>query len=144
LVALVYAVAVAANYPWELAQSPLYEGTGDVGRMWWHCFVASLGDGLLVLLIWGAGFVALRRADWFVAPTVSGYVMTVAAGLAIAVAVEWLGLHVLRRWSYTPRMPLVPGLEVGLVPVAQMVILPPLVFLIAGGISKCIPQGEPR
>jgi len=70
--------------------------------------------------------------------------MTVAAGLAIAVAVEWLGLHVLRRWSYTPRMPLVPGLEVGLVPVAQMVILPPLVFLIAGGISKCIPQGEPR
>ena len=140
--AIVYAVAVAVNYPWELAESPLYEGTGDSSRMWWHCFVASLGDGLLVLLILGAGFVAFGRARWFVAPGAGGYALMVAVGLAVAVAVEWIALHPLRRWSYTPRMPVVPGLGVGLLPVLQMLVLPPLVFRVAGCLSNRVSQGE--
>lgn len=142
--ATVYAVAVAANYPWELAQSSLYEGMGGFGAMVWHCFVASLGDGLLVLLIFGVGWLAFGRARWFVRPGIAGFGLMLAAGLVVAVAVEWAALYVFRRWSYTARMPLVPGLGVGIVPVLQMVILPPLVFRIAGGISKRIPQGETR
>jgi hypothetical protein len=144
LPATVYAVAVAANYPWEIAQSSLYEGMDGFGAMWWHCLVASLGDGLLVLLIFAAGWAVFGRARWFTAPGVRGYGLMLAAGFAIAVAVEWVALHVLRRWTYTARMPLVPGLGVGLVPVMQMLILPPLVFWIAGGISKRIPQGDTR
>ena len=31
---------------------------------------------------------------------------------------------------YTSQMPLVPGLDVGLVPVVQMLVLPPLIFRI--------------
>jgi hypothetical protein len=139
LVATLYSVAVAANYPWELAQSSLYEGMGGGADMWWHCFLASLGDGVLVLLIFGAGWIAFGRARWFLAPGTSEYGLMLAAGFAIAVAIEWVALHVVRRWAYTTRMPLVPGLEVGLVPVMQMLILPPLVFWIAGGISKRIP-----
>jgi hypothetical protein len=141
-VGLVYAVAVAVNYPWELAQSSLYEAMDAVGQMWWHCLLASLGDGLLVLLIVGAGSIAFGRTRWFRTPGVGEYALMLAAGLIIAVTVEWIGLHVLRRWSYTASMPLVPGLGVGLIPVAQMLILPPLVFRIVGGISKSIPQGD--
>jgi len=42
-------------------------------------------------------------------------------------------MHVLQRWAYTARMPRVPGLDVGLVPVAQMLILPPLIFRLVAG-----------
>jgi hypothetical protein len=139
----VYAVAVAANYPWELAESPLYEGMGDFGAMWWHCFVASLGDGLLVLFILAAGWIAFGRTGWFVSPGVAGYGLMLAVGLVIAVAVEWIALRV-ERWSYAATMPLVPGLGVGVVPVAQMVVLPPLVFRIARSISKRIEKGDKR
>jgi len=35
------------------------------------------------------------------------------------------------RWSYTERMPVVPGLGAGLWPLLQMTLLPPLTFWIA-------------
>ncbi len=126
--AAIFLVAVGFNYVWELAQSPLYAGMSDFSRMLWHCFAPSLGDGLLVLLIFAAGWVALRRRDWFVRPGVRGYALMLSAGFVIAVSVELLAVYVLGRWEYNARMSLLPGLGVGLLPVAQMLLLPPIIF----------------
>ena len=127
----VFIVAVLLNYLWELAQAPLYVGLeGYNTAVFWHCFVASLGDGLMVLLIVAVGWVMLRQPDWFEQPGVLGYVVIVTAGLVMAVLIEWLGVHVLKRWEYTEKMPTVPGLGIGLVPIAQMLFLPPLIFRI--------------
>ena len=52
----VFIVAVLLNYLWELAQAPLYVGLEDYNAgVLWHCCVASLGDGIVVLLIVAAG-----------------------------------------------------------------------------------------
>jgi hypothetical protein len=126
--ATVFILAVFINYPWELAHSQLYEGMSDFDLALWYCFVASLGDGLLVLLIFGAGCVALRRSDWFVNPGRHGYFVMFAFGLVIGVGVEWTAVHVMQRWAYAPRMPVIPIFNVGLTPVAQMLALPPLIF----------------
>jgi hypothetical protein len=127
-IATIFVLAVIINYPWELAHSPLYEGMSDFSLARWHCFVASLGDGLLDLLVFGAGWAALRRSDWFVNPGRRGYMVTLAVGLAPGVVVEWAAVHALGRWAYAPRMPMIPILNVGLTPVAQMLALPPLIF----------------
>jgi hypothetical protein len=124
----IFVAAVIVNYPWELAQTPLYEGMGDFSRMLWHCFVASFGDGLLLLLIFGACWATLRRRDWFVSPGRRGYLVMLAAGLVVGVAVEWAAVHLAGQWAYTPRMPVIPILNIGLAPVAQMLALPPLIF----------------
>lgn len=140
--AAIFAVAVALNYVWELAQSPLYEGMGDFRRMLWHCFVASLGDGLLVLLIFGIGWAALGRRDWFVRPGARGYAVMLAAGLVIAVVVEWVAVRLLGQWSYSERMPVVPLLNVGLSAVAQMLLLPPLIFrAVAAWRGRAVAEG---
>lgn len=127
-VAMIFGVAVVSNYLWELAQSPLYVGLEDIRTTLWHCFVASLGDGLMVLGIAAGGGVILRRPAWFVRPGVQGMLVMLLLGFLLGVTVEWVAVHVLQRWAYTARMPRVPGLDVGLVPVAQMLILPPLIF----------------
>ena len=128
---LVFIVAVSLNYLWELAQAPLYVGMKDYNAgVFWHCFVASLGDGIMVLLIVAAGWFTLARIDWFERPGIAGYVVMLTAGFILALLVEWLGLHVLRRWEYSDRMPLMPSFRVGLAPIAQMLILPPLIFRI--------------
>jgi hypothetical protein len=127
-IAAVFIAAVAINYPWELAQAPLYEGMSDLSLALWHCFVASLGDGLLVLLIFGAGWAALRRSDWFVNPGGRGYLVMLASGLVIGVVVEWASVHVMGRWTYAPRMPIIPIFDIGLAPIAQMLALPPIIF----------------
>ena len=66
-VVVIFVVAVLGNYPWELAQAPLYRGMESVRTAWWHCFVASLGDGLMVLGIVASGGVILQRPPGFCA-----------------------------------------------------------------------------
>jgi len=126
-----FAVAVVVNYPWEMAQSLLYAGMPPLTTLWWHCLVASLGDGALVLTIFGVVSLAVRRRDWFVHLRPGGYAAMLVVGFAIAVGVELLALRT-GRWSYTPSMPVLPWPQVGVVPVIQMLLLPPLIFCIAG------------
>lgn len=126
--ASIFAVAVLFNYPWEFAQSPLYVGMDSLGTVWGHCFLASLGDGLLVLLIFAIGWVALGRPFWFERPGIRGYVLMLASGVVISLSVELFASRIAGVWTYTARMPLVPGLGVGIAPVAQMLILPPVIF----------------
>lgn len=125
---LIFVVAVAVNYAWELAQTPLYAGVDFPGAAW-HCFVASLGDGLLLLFIYAAVAVAMRSLDWYMHPGVEAYFAMAAVGLAVGVAVEWWGLHLARRWQYSELMPIIPGVGVGLAPILQMLLLPPAIFI---------------
>jgi len=57
----------------------------------------------------------------------------VVVGVAMAVAIEWLATHGfwLEQWTYSVDMPVLPGLGVGIFPVAQWVALPPLVVVLA-------------
>lgn len=43
-----------------------------------------------------------------------------------------------KPWAYGPRMPVVPGLQIGLVPVLQMLVLPPVIFRMAGAAERAI------
>ncbi|MGE0129217.1 MAG: hypothetical protein AB7U82_14170 [Blastocatellales bacterium] len=126
--AAIYVIAVVFNLMWELAQAPLYIGMNDFRQSWRVCLLATLGDGLLLLLIFAVGWLLLRRRDWFVRPGVRGYALMLVTGLVIAVSIELAAVNVMGRWEYTKQMPLVPGLGVGLIPVAQMLMLPPLIF----------------
>src|SRR5882724_9101212 len=111
--------------------APLYVGMEIYNSaVFWHCFVASLGDGLMVLLIVAAGWIILHQQNWFQQPVVSGYLVMLTTAFFIAVMVERLGVRILRRWEYTEKMPMLPGLSIGLIPIAQMLFLPPLIFRI--------------
>jgi len=127
MLARVFAVAVAVNYPWELAQAPLYAPPMGWGARLWHCGLASVGDGAMVLLIVVAGRLLLRRGDWFVRPGTRDRLVMLALGLALSVGVEWVALRGLGWWAYAPGMPLVPVLGVGVAPLLQMLALPPLI-----------------
>ena len=134
----VFLVAVLVNYAWELAQAPLYVGLEDYNAgVFRHCFVASLGDGIMVLLIVAAGAVVLRRRNWFLQPGVAGYGVMLTSGLLLAILVEWGAVYVLRRWEYTGMMPKLAVLEIGFAPLAQMLVLPPVIFRIVQLITRC-------
>lgn len=106
---------------------PLYAAHESLGNPWWRCFIASLGDGVLVLLIFTAGWAIWRQPDWFERPRAAGYSLMLAVGFVIAVAIEWLALAE-RRWSYAASMPTLPLFGIGITPVAQMLVLPPFIL----------------
>jgi hypothetical protein len=126
----IFLMAVVLNYPWERAQSTLYLMNDGTPVPWWQCLVMSLGDGLLTLLIFWIGWAFFSRPSWFEHPGARGYVLMFLAGLVGIIPLEWVMIYGAQWWHYTARMPLVPGLGVGLSPIAQMLVLPPLVFRI--------------
>lgn len=128
--AVLFALAVALNYAWELAQTPFY-GDLEFPSALGHCFVAALGDGLLVLLLFAGVAAVIGSAEWYRHPSAWSYCALALLGLAVGFAVEWWGLHVARRWHYSDLMPVIPGTTIGAVPVLQMLLLPPVVYLIA-------------
>ena len=127
LVAL-FVVSILVNFPWEVAQMPLYVEEGNWSEFAQHCIVPSIGDGFIVLLIFCVGWLAQRRSDWSDRPGWTGYATMLAAGFTIAVIIEWLAVYGLQRWTYTASMPMLPFLGIGVVPVLQMLILPPIIF----------------
>ena len=130
--AAVYLIAVVVDYPWELAQARLFRTDAHEGGVLVHCFVASLGDGVMLLLLYALTSFVTGRVDLYRRPGLSVYTTLLLGGAVLAVAVEWMAVHVLGRWSYAEAMPQLPFFDVGLVPVLQMLILPPLIVRILG------------
>ena len=137
-VTMLVVVAVLVNYPWERLQSPLYVHPGRAGIPWWLCLAASLADGLFVVAIFGVGWIALGRRRWFEQPGIEGYIVMLISGVAISVGVEWTTVHVLRWWTYGEQMPLVPIVNIGLVPLTQMLVLPPLISRRVAVVSRYV------
>ena len=131
-----FSVAVAVNFVWEMAQMSLYVPTGSWAQDSAACFRASLGDGGMVLVIYAAGALLFRRLDWFRRPRASGYAVMLTMGLMLAAGFEMAALRS-GRWAYSasmPRLPLTGGL--GLLPMLQMLILPPIVFKVTSAIER--------
>lgn len=128
--------AFLLNYPWEFIQAPLFEGMAE--RPHWQavktCTQAALGDAVIMLIaFWGVAALNRSRA-WIAAAGRRDVGIFLAIGVAITVAIEWMVQHGwwLTSWNYSASMPVLPGLEVGLVPVLQWLVLPPLVSVLVG------------
>lgn len=138
VISLVAAIGFLTNLVWEVAQAPLYEGFISFSHNFFLCFIASIVDAATILLIY-AGFVAYyREVTWLGRFSWKEAALTMAIGFLIALIYEkWA--FAIDLWSYTSRMPMVPGTDVGLLPVLQMMLLPPLTFYL----TKVIVEREP-
>lgn len=127
----------ALHFVWEQAQCPLFyvHGTFDASHA--GMTLATIGDVGLTWWLYGLIAAASRRWRWARA----GWSTAQLAGLVVAAAltafaVEAVALH-LGWWRYLDSMPRLFGL--GLVPVAQLVLLTPLVIWLA---ERVTPDGS--
>jgi hypothetical protein len=123
--------SVALNYPWEMLQMPLYKAMSFSDPLsWLICFKASLGDGVIIVMIWGIGYLTFRNRSWFQIKRIMPVAVLLFSGAIFAVVIE---IHAIRtgRWGYTELMPLAPYIEVGLSPLLQLITLPWLAMRIA-------------
>lgn len=127
VIALVAVIGFLTNLVWEVAQAPLYGGFISFSQNFFMCFIASIVDAITILLIY-AGFAAYyRELTWLGRFSWKEAALIMAIGFIIATIYEkWA--FAIDLWSYTSRMPMVPATDVGLLPVLQMMLLPPLTF----------------
>lgn len=125
---VLFGLAVVVNYPWERAQSRLYVLPDGADVEWWMCAAASIADGLAVLLLFRIGWLVTGQRDWYLRSGAREYTVLLLSGAVVSVAVEWITIYGAHWWAYSPRMPVVPLLNIGLAPLAQMLVLPPLIL----------------
>ena len=134
----VLVVAFLLNWFWEATHAAAYvESTGPFLYRLRHCLPMAGTDALWTLALWAIVTGALQRRD-----SAWRLVATATLGAVSAVAVEHVALAD-RRWTYNALMPIVPIVDVGLWPVAQMTILPVITVWLAGVRPTRLPPSDP-
>ena len=121
--------ALLLNFPWELLQSPLYRSMLDAPH--WkavqRCTLATLGDVIIMVLAYECVALAVHTQRWFERPTLGRLSGFVALGILMTIVMERLALvDQTLGWQYADAMPIIPLIGVGLAPVMQWIVLPPL------------------
>ncbi|HLG54253.1 MAG TPA: hypothetical protein VI485_02915 [Vicinamibacterales bacterium] len=134
-------IALVLHWTWETAHAVAYVNTdAPLVERFWHCLPMAIVDtawsGAVVLAGYAASIaLGLRPAMWIISAT---------AGAVSAVIVERVAVET-GRWTYNDLMPILPVVNVGLWPILQMSLLPPLAFYSATRfIKKTEPHRRPR
>ena len=138
------ALSLVLHLVWEVAQLPLF----TIASQPWpqqafavlHC---TLGDGMIAGLSLLVALAFLASSRWPEVGLRRTWLLTVALAVAYTIFSEWLNVSVRGSWSYGPLMPTLPGLQTGLSPLLQWVIVPTLALRFA---TKRLPwlQDKPR
>ena len=139
--------AFLLNYPWEFLQVPFFEGMA-VATHWEAvkvCTRATLGDAVIMLIAYWCVTVAASDRWWFRAPSRMQMLGFVTVGLIITVAIEHFATQSTDPawgWRYADIMPIVPVVGVGLTPLLQWMLLPPLAIWFVRRQHKAVPGPE--
>ncbi len=123
------------NLAWELAQLPLYTlwreaSAGYIAFAVAHCTVGDIliGAAALALALMATRAGPLKSWRWRHIALVA-----TAAGAAYTLVSEWMNTSLRQGWQYSELMPTLElgGIVVGLSPLAQWLIVPPLALYLA-------------
>jgi len=119
-------IAFGLNWIWEMAQMFAFEIMPDESRLrvFFFCTFASVVDAIVTVAIYATlkSLLRLNGAKFYLAAAFSG--------AWFAVFFEWLA-RLFNLWSYNEKMPVIPFLETGLLPLTQLTLLVPLAIWLA-------------
>jgi len=130
-------ISFILNFVWEMVQMPLYENFSFSGTTTIFCLLASLGDAVMILIIYFIGSALFKSYSWFFRLNLKTIIYIAIAGLVLSVSGELIALN-LNLWNYSSLMPRLFFTSIGLSPILQMVILPILTFMIASVLIKSV------
>ena len=132
---IILILAVLLNFAWEMAQMPLYKNMQPGLQSTIFCGVASIADGILVMLMYYSFALVYKETFWLQKHKSKRIFALMMAGGIGAVVAEIRHLSS-GSWSYTDAMPLVPVVNVGLSPVLQFMLLPAIIYYLSFRIIK--------
>jgi hypothetical protein len=112
---------------------PFFRGLAD--QPYWlgvkACTQATFGDsGIALAAFWMTAMLA-RTRGWMLEPRKPDIAIFICAGIVATILLEALATGVLGRWAYNDTMPRLPILGIGLLPLLQWLVVPPLVLWFA-------------
>ena len=131
-----FASSFVLHLIWENAQMPLFEsGDNTAWENFAMCLWATATGDMFFMLILYVTVAIVHRTTWWACDRTSylhpaTWVVPVMIGVLLAVSFELWAVHATDRWVYGS-MPIIPVVKVGLTPILQMVLIPPVAILCA-------------
>ncbi len=129
-----FALSVGAfvlHLAWETIQCPIFFEHGSYDASPWGMVLATVGDVGITWTLYAAVAVSSWQWRWSVQRW-SWQRWATLLGLACAIGVVIESRALARHlWSYRALTPLLPGMKVSVIPILQLMVLPPLAFRLA-------------
>lgn len=112
-------------FAWEMLQLPFYRSAGlspaEAAR---RCGLASFGDAGIMVAAYLVASIGNRQCPWLTRFEAWRFAVYLATGLVITAFVEILAVGADWGWTYSESMPLLPGTDIGLVPMLMWIVVP--------------------
>lgn len=119
------------NLLWETIHVPLYtiwneKNLANIAFAVIHCTGGDLLIGASALF---GALLVFGQSGWPEDQYKTVAALTVTTGVLYTAFSEWFNTTVRESWSYADAMPIIPGIGLGLSPIAQWVVIPSGIFL---------------
>jgi hypothetical protein len=116
---------------WEFTQSPFFEDISqdlnDIILFRLHC---TLGDVIILFEIAAVLFLIRWTWKWILHPKLGDYLLFTLMGITYTAFSEYVNVYVRGSWGYSDMMPILPLIEVGVIPLIQWLVLPSIILTI--------------
>jgi hypothetical protein len=104
---------------------------------WLICARASLGDGVIVIFIFLFGRLIFKSWNWIDHINPMKIIYLIFIGLLITIVLELISLKY-QRWSYSEMLPVIQKIDVGIIPIIQMILLSYLSYVVTSRIFSLL------
>jgi len=134
---IIAGISLVLNLVWENLQAPLYQGYSSFWQQLPVCSVASLGDALIILVLYFVLAIVNKDMLWITKMSRADVAVLIVIEALVAIGIEKWALTT-GRWQYDSAMSLIPYVEIGFLPVIQMILLPILTYYISKRIAPML------
>ncbi|MFZ1741964.1 MAG: hypothetical protein WAT93_03875 [Pontixanthobacter sp.] len=117
------------SFIWEMLQMPFFDvGSATSWEKTLGCTLATFGDAGILMLAYTVVSILNRDRHWMHRPNFGKIGTYLLTGLGITVIIEKIATNVPSEsgwgWRYSELMPLLPGTNIGLVPILMWIVIP--------------------
>lgn len=130
IIVILIVISFLVHFVWEMWQIPFYRGM-VVAEHWSAvviCSQAAIGDGIIAVAAYSIAALTAKDFQWLRLRVGVPHLFYLLIGLVITAIFEVAATGVLDRWQYSDMMPTLPVIEIGLIPLLQWLLIPPVVL----------------
>ncbi len=117
------------HFLWESIHSLAYTpGSAPHNTFLLILLIATFYDAAFMIIVYLILALINNNFKWIYNPKAKDYIFILFFGFAVAAFVEYINVYALNNWSYNNYMPIIPWLNVGLLPILQLMILPIIIY----------------
>ncbi len=127
IIFFIASIGFTLNFIWENLHSVLYANVDPLMHILPYYLPATIGDVIAILFFYWLMTQINKNRHWIYDLNFKNTLWLLLFGGILGIVLEIFFMN-LGLWSYSSSMPIIPGIDVGLSPVLQMMFLPLLTF----------------